>query len=645
MEEKKFQPYVPADKIMPEFTVVSIVLGAILAIVFGGANAYLGLRVGMTVSASIPAAVISMGVIRKILRRDSILENNMVQTIGSAGESVAAGAIFTLPALFMWAKDGLCDVPSLVEIGLIALCGGVLGVLMMIPLRSALIVKEHGVLAYPEGQACAEVLIAGEEGGAKASTVFSGLGIAAVYKFIADGLKIFPSEITYDIAPYKGSGIGIDVLPALAGVGYICGVKVSSYLFAGGVLGWFVIMPLMALFGGDLILFPADKTINELIAAPGGVSNLWSNFLRYIGAGAVACGGVLSLIKSLPLIIRTFKDAMGDYGKGRSSSTLRTEQDISMKVVLLGILIVAMVMWLVPAIPLNLFTALIVIVFGFFFATVSSRMVGLIGSSNNPVSGMAIATLLISTLLLKATGNDGINGMIAAIVIGGIICVIAAIAGDTSQDLKTGFLVGSTPRKQQIGELIGVAVSAVAIGAILYLLSNAWGGYGSNDLPAPQAVLMKMIVEGVMGGNLPWNLVFVGVFIALVVEVLGIPVLPFAIGLYLPIYLSVPMMLGGLLRWYLEKRKYASAKEKDATVQSGVLYSSGLIAGEGIVGILLAVLAVIPMGLNAEGKQLYVSDKINIGEMFSIGNIGGLICFALILLTIYFFATKDSKKK
>ncbi len=645
MEEKKFQPYVPANKVMPEFTVVSIVLGAILAIVFGGANAYLGLRVGMTVSASIPAAVISMGVIRKILRRDSILENNMVQTIGSAGESVAAGAIFTLPALFMWAKDGLCDVPSLVEIGLIALCGGVLGVLMMIPLRSALIVKEHGVLAYPEGQACAEVLIAGEEGGAKASTVFSGLGIAALYKFIADGLKIFPSEITYDIPAYKGSGVGIDVLPALAGVGYICGVKVSSYLFAGGVLGWFVIMPLMALFGGDLILFPADKTINELIASPGGVSNLWGSFLRYIGAGAVACGGVLSLIKSLPLIIRTFKDAMSDYGKGRTASTLRTEQDLSMKVVLLGILIVAVVMWLVPAIPLNLFTALIVIVFGFFFATVSSRMVGLIGSSNNPVSGMAIATLLISTLLLKATGNDGINGMIAAIVIGGVICVIAAIAGDTSQDLKTGFLVGSTPRKQQIGELIGVAVSAVAIGAILYLLSNAWGGYGTEDLPAPQAVLMKMIVEGVMGGNLPWNLVFVGVFIALVVEVLGIPVLPFAIGLYLPIYLSVPMMLGGLLRWYLEKRKYASQKDKDNTVQSGVLYSSGLIAGEGIVGILLAVLAVIPMGLNAEGKTLYFSDKINLSETFSIGSIGGLVCFALILLTIYFFATKDSKKK
>ncbi len=645
MEEKKFQPYVPADKVMPEFTVVSVILGAILAVVFGGANAYLGLRVGMTVSASIPAAVISMGIIRKVLKRDSILENNMVQTIGSAGESVAAGAIFTLPALFMWAKEGLCDVPSLVEIGLIALCGGVLGVLMMIPLRSALIVKEHGVLAYPEGQACAEVLIAGEEGGAKASTVFSGLGIAAVYKFIADGLKVFPSEITYDIPAYKGSGIGIDVLPALAGVGYICGAKVSSYLFAGGLLGWFVIMPLMVLFGSDLILFPVtDMTIGQLVAEEG-VSSLWGNYLRYIGAGAVACGGVLSLVKSLPLIIRTFKDAMGDYAKGRGeASTLRTEQDLPMKAVLLGVLVVAVVLWLVPAIPLNLFTALIVIIFGFFFATVSSRMVGLIGSSNNPVSGMAIATLLISTLLLKATGTDGIEGMTAAIVIGGVICVIAAIAGDTSQDLKTGFLVGATPKKQQIGEIVGVAVSAVAIGAILYLLSMAWGGYGSDALPAPQATLMKMIVEGVMGGNLPWNLVLVGVFIALVVEVLGIPVLPFAIGLYLPIYLSVPMMLGGALRWFLEKRKYDSEKEKDNVVQSGVLYSSGLIAGEGIVGILLAVLAIIPAGMDVEGNALYVSDKIDISGIFSIGQIGGLVVFALLLLTIYRFATKDQKK-
>ena len=311
MEEKKFQPYVPADKVMPEFTVVSVILGALLAIVFGGANAYLGLRVGMTVSASIPAAVISMGVIRKVLKRESILENNMVQTIGSAGESVAAGAIFTLPALFMWAEEGLCEMPSLIEIGLIALCGGVLGVLLMVPLRKALIVQEHGVLAYPEGQACAEVLIAGEEGGAKASTVFTGLGIAAVYKFIADGLKLFPSEVDYAIPAYKGAGVGMDVLPALAGVGYICGPKVSSYLFAGGTTAWFVLMPLMALFGSDLVIYPVqDMTIAELWAEKG-TWGLWSNYVKYIGAGAVATGGILSLVKSLPLIIRTFRDAIG----------------------------------------------------------------------------------------------------------------------------------------------------------------------------------------------------------------------------------------------------------------------------------------------------------------------------------------------
>jgi putative OPT family oligopeptide transporter len=627
VEEKKFQPYIPADKIMPEFTVVSVILGAILAVVFGGANAYLGLRVGMTVSASIPAAVLSMGIIRFILKRDSILENNMVQTIGSAGESVAAGAIFTLPALFMWANEGLCEVPSLIEIGLIALCGGVLGVLFMVPLRSALIVQEHGTLAYPEGQACAEVLIAGEEGGAKASTVFAGLGIAAAYKFVADGLKVFPSEVAYEIPAYKGSGIGVDVLPALAGVGYICGVKVSSYLFAGGVTAWFVLMPLIALFGGDTVMFPADVTVNELLLQ-GGPDAMWSKFIRYIGAGAVLAGGIMSLISSLPLIVRTFKDAIGGYGKN-GKSTLRTEQDLSMQTLLIGILIMAVALWLIPSIPLNLFSAFIVIIFGFFFATVSSRMVGLIGSSNNPVSGMAIATLLIATLLLKATGQNDINGMIAAITIGGVICVIAAISGDTSQDLKTGFLVGATPKKQQIGEIVGVVVSAIAIGAIMYLLSMAWG-YGSNELPAPQAMLMKMVVEGVMGGNLPWTLVFTGVFIAIVVKVLGIPVLPFAIGLYLPIYLSTPIMAGGLLRWFMEKRKYANEKAKNDAVQSGVLYTSGLIAGEGIVGILLAVFAVA--GLN-----------VDVSGVFSIGKIGGLVCFAAILFTIYLFANKGAK--
>lgn len=621
MEEKQFKPYIPANRVMPEFTAVSVVLGALLAVVFGAANAYLGLRVGMTVSASIPAAVISMGIIRKILRRDSILENNMVQTIGSAGESLAAGAIFTLPALFMWANDGLCGKPGLLEIGLIALCGGILGILLMVPLRSALIVQEHGVLTYPEGQACAQVLIAGEEGGAKSATVFAGLGIAAAYKFIADGLKVFPSEVDWTIPAYKGAGFGADVLPALAGVGYICGPRVSSYLLAGGVTAWLVIMPLMALFGSDLVIYPADVTVAELWAE-GGTWGLWGKFVRYIGAGAVAAGGIMSLIKSLPLIVRTFRQAIGGYGKN-TGGTLRTERDLSMRFLLLGVAAVAVFMWLMPVIPVNLLGAAIIVVFGFFFATVSSRMVGLIGSSNNPVSGMAIATLLIATMLLKAVGNTGVSGMIAAITIGAIICIIASIAGDTSQDLKTGFLLGATPRKQQIGELIGCAVSAVAIGAILYLLDAAWG-YGSTELAAPQATLMKLVVEGVMGGNLPWALVFTGVFIAVVVEILGIPVLPFAIGLYLPIHLSVPIMAGGLVRLYLEKRKYASEKAREGCVQSGVLYTSGLIAGEGIVGILLAVFAVV--GLNVD-----ISDKINLG------NLGGLAFFALLLTSILKF--------
>lgn len=610
-------------------TAVSVLLGAVLAIVFGAANAYLGLRVGMTISASIPAAVLSMGLTRFILKRDSILENNMVQTIGSAGESVAAGAIFTLPALFMWAQEGLVAEPSMLEIGLIALFGGVLGILFMIPLRRALIVKEHGVLAYPEGQACAEVLIAGEEGGTKASTVFAGLGIAAFYKFIADGLKWFPSEVHTEVPGYKGAGFGLDILPALAGVGYICGFKVSSYMFAGGVLAWFVIMPMIAVFGGSAVLFPAKVTVTELFAE-GGSFALWSTYIRYIGAGAVLTGGLIGLLESLPLIIRTFHDALGDFGQN-GASTLRTEQNLSMKTLIGGILFIIAALWALPMIPLNAFGALLVAVFGFFFATVSSRMVGLIGSSNNPVSGMAIATLLVSTLLLKNTGNDGAMGMVTAISIGGIICVVAAIAGDISQDLKTGFLVGATPKKQQIGEILGVICSAIAIGSIMYLLNSAWG-YGSAELPAPQAMLMKMVVEGVMLGNLPWNLVLIGVFLSLAMWILGIPVLAVAIGVYLPIHLSAPIMVGGLLRRYMESRNFADAAERTNCVQSGVLYSSGLIAGEGLIGILLAILAVMDLDLD-------MSKTINLG------NVGGLVVFALLVATIYAACQKGRKSR
>ena len=448
MEEKKaFQPYIPASKITPELTVTSIIMGVLLSGIFGAANAYLGLRVGMTVSASIPAAVIAMGVIRVIMRKNSILESNMVQTTGSAGESLAAGAIFTLPALYLWASEGIMEKPGLLEITLIALIGGLLGVFFMIPLRNALIVREHSTLPYPEGHACAEVLLAGEEGGSNASTVFAGMGFAAAVKFIIDGLKLVPGEVSLEgsAKTYPGA-IGTQIYPAVMSVGYICGPRISSYMFAGGVLSWCVLIPIIVIFGSDLTLYPGTSPIGEIFAS-GGAGDIWGTYVRYIGAGALAAGGIISLAKSLPLIVRTFADAVKGFGKGAAGDTsARTSQDISMKIVLIVILALTLAVWLIPAIPVSLIGAIIGVIFGFFFATVSSRMVGLVGSSNNPVSGMAIATLLIATLILKLTGEAGASGMQAAIAIGSIICIVSAIAGDTSQDLKTGFLLGATPK-------------------------------------------------------------------------------------------------------------------------------------------------------------------------------------------------------
>ncbi len=624
---KEFKPYVPAEKITPEITVTSMVMGIILAVVFGAANAYLGLRVGMTVSASIPAAVIAMGVIRVIMRKNSILESNIVQTIGSAGESLAAGAIFTMPALFLWAAEGKMDKPGIVSITLIALLGGCLGVFFMIPLRNALIVKEHGILPYPEGTACAEVLLAGEEGGANASTVFAGMGFAAVFKFIIDGLKAVPGEISAHVKGFAGE-IGTQIYPAVMSVGYICGARISSYMFAGGVLSWLVIIPLVVLFGENITLYPGTAPIGEMYAA-GGASAIWSSYIRYIGAGALACGGIISLIKSLPLIVQTFKGAMKSMSGAKNLSTARTAQDLNMKIVIVAIAILTLLVWLVPAIPVSLIGAIIVVLFGFFFATVSSRMVGLVGSSNNPVSGMAIATLLITTLILKATGKVGIDGMISAIAIGSIICIVAAIAGDTSQDLKTGYLLGATPKKQQIGEHAAVIVAAFAIGGTLYLLDSAWG-FGSQELAAPQATLMKLIIEGVMEGNLPWALVFVGVFIAIVVEVVGIPVLPFAIGVYLPVQLNACIMVGGLIRLAMDKLN-RDEEEKKAIVNDGVLFCSGMIAGEGLVGILLALLAVFGVD-----KLVDISGILGLSPVAS--SIGSLILFAIIIFTVLKFS-------
>ena len=625
MENKEFKPYVPADKVTPEFTATSIIIGVLLAIIFGAANAYLGLRVGMTVSASIPAAVISMGVIRVIMKKDSILESNMVQTIGSAGESLAAGAIFTLPALFLWANEGKTEAPNLLTISLIALGGGVLGVLFMIPLRNALIVKEHGVLPYPEGTACAEVLLAGEEGGTSAKTVFAGMGLSAVFKFITDGLKVVPGVVTVPIRSLR-TAFSAEVYPALLGVGYICGIKIASYMFAGALLGWFVLIPAITIFGGPTTMYPGDVPIAQMYAE-GGADAIWGSYIRYIGAGAVAAGGIISLIKSLPLIVSTFKDSLKGLKGGTKAGSLRTEQDLDMRLVLGGSLVLILVIWLLPAIPVSLIGALLVVVFGFFFATVSSRMVGLVGSSNNPVSGMAIATLLFSTLVLKVTGNTGVSGMIGAIAIGSVICIVAAMAGDTSQDLKTGYILGATPKKQQIGELLGAVVAAFTIGGVLLLLNSAWG-FGTTELAAPQATLMKMITEGVMNGNLPWPLVLIGIFAAIVVEILGIPVLPVAIGLYLPLELSATIMIGGVIRWIVDKK----SADKNGEASGGVLFCSGLIAGEGLVGILLAILAVVG-----------VSSKFDLSSSVNTGRIGGIVLLAIMIACVFIFAMPKKK--
>jgi putative OPT family oligopeptide transporter len=450
----------------------------------------------------------------------------------------------------------------------------------MIPLRNVLIVKEHYKLPYPEGTACAKVLMAGEDNKSDALLVFAGLGLSAIYKFVADGLKIFSSSVNYEIKKLKGAAFGMDILPALFSVGYICGTKIAGYMFAGGVIVWLGIMPLISTFGEEYILYPGTKIIGSMSS-----NEIWSSYIRYIGAGAVAAAGILSLIKTLPVIITSFgKVIVETKGKNVYNEENRTSKSLGRKSIWTGIIIISLFLWLSPIVPINIIGTILIVVFGFFFATVSSRMVGLVGSSNNPVSGMAIATLILTAIVYKGSGMSVKESLTGTIVVGSIICIIAAIAGDTSQDLKTGYILGATPMKQQIGEIVGVVVSSIAISGVLYLLNSAWG-FGSVELPAPQANLMKIVVEGVMEGDLPWNLIMIGAAIAVGIEFLGVPSLPVAVGMYLPIHLSSAIMLGGFIRYLVEK----FAKN---IVDKGILFSSGMIAGEGLIGIILAILEV-----------------------------------------------------
>lgn len=592
-EGQTYVPYIPSDRIMPEFTVLSIILGILLSIVFGAANAYLGLRVGMTISASIPAAVISMAIVRVILRRKSILENNMVQTIASAGEALAAGAIFTLPALFLWGET-----PSVVTMGLVTFLGGALGVFFMIPIRRYLIIQEHGKLPYPEGAACAEVLVAGEEGGVGAKYVFLGGLIGLVYKLAGDGFKLFPTEIEWEIGGFKNAAVGIDAYPALLGVGFIIGPTISAYMLAGAILGWLCFIPMISFFGQQFngAIFPGVDPLSNM-----DYWSIWSNYIRYIGAGAVATGGIISLIKAIPTIVSSFREAIKGFKIKSTGSKDRIDNDIPAVWIIAAVVVIIILLAALPQIPVGILGAVLIAIFGFFFVTVSSRIVGLIGSSSNPVSGMTIATLLITTVIMKAAGYDKAGGgMVAALLVGAVICTASAIAGDISQDLKTGYLVGATPRKQQIGEIIGVIASAVAIGFIMIMLNEAYQ-FGSKELGAPQATLMKMVIEGIMGGNLPWTLVFMGVASSIMFELFGVASLPVAIGLYLPIHVSTPIMVGGIVRGILDKKEKNEDKLKEK-VETGVLYSSGLIAGEGLMGIILAAFAVAKIKFPTPGE-------------------------------------------
>ena len=562
-----------------EFTLTALVLGVMLAVVFGAANAYLGLRVGLTVSASVPAAVISMGVLRFVLRRDSILENNIVQTIGSAGESLAAGAIFTLPALYLWAEERPAEfsAPELLSVTLIALAGGILGVLLMVPLRRPLIVEDK-TLKYPEGCACADVLRAGEAGARHAKNVFAGLGVAAAVKFVTGWLKWIPENVLIPVRALRGA-VGFDFSPALLGVGYIVGPKVSSLLFAGGVFGWMVLIPILSL------VMPEAGAMWDA----GNVKGIWSGYVRYVGAGAIAMGGFISLAKSAPVFLKAFRRRTGEDGRKEADRGEDAGRDLPMKAVFAAVACVTAFIWAVPAVPVSLLGAVLIALFGFFFAAVSARMVGFVGSSNNPVSGMTIATLVVATLVLREAGGTGAAGMVAAIAIGSVVCIVAAIAGDTAQDLKTGRILGATPWKQQLGELVGVVASALAIGGVLMLLHRAWG-FGSDAISAPQATLMKVIVEGMMDGGLPWGLLAVGASLAVLLAAFRVSVMPVAIGIYLPIGLGVTMFVGGMIRFAVDRIHGASPAEGSDT---GTLFSAGLVAGEGLCGIILALLSLI----------------------------------------------------
>lgn len=710
MTKKTFQSFIPSDRVIPEFSFLPILLGSVLGIVFGASSLYLALKVGMTVSASIPVAVLSITLFRGLskvlgLRNTTILENNITQATGSAGESIAFGVAVTMPALLILGYD-----MELSRIMLVAILGGLLGVLMMIPLRYGLIVKAHGELAFPEGTACAEVLMAGEKGGTSAKTVFTGFFLGLFYKFSNAGLKLFKEVPEKAFGFFKGASAAIEVSPELLGVGYIIGPRIACIMLGGGILASWVLIPMIKLFGEGLTapLYPATELISKM-----SLHEIWRSYVLYIGAGAVAAGGIISLIENIPTIIHgAIAGIKGISGsKAKSETTERTERDLPFGLVLLGVLGIIFAIWIAPSLHMNLLGALLIVVFGFLFVTVSSRLTGEIGSSSNPISGMTVATLLLTCLVFVLIGWVGPEYRVTALSVAAIVCVAASNGGTTSQDLKTGFLLGGTPKYQQIGILVGAVTSALVIGVTLKVLNEASTIYSKTAVPAgtvvenvntlseegsapgdpntyrvlrlmetpasgplaklnpgkylvdqegtvqylvdpgingllskrddgsavpkyeaPKAQLMSLIIDGILTQKLPWGLVLLGVSIALVLELCGISSLPFAVGVYLPLSASTPIFAGGMMRWLTEKiqvwrKNRLSDEEKESG--PGILFSSGLIAGGSIAGILLAFLNLKESAMKQLnwGQYFAVSQESNLLPLLVFGG----LCLVLLV--------------
>ena len=664
---QEFRPYIPAEKEIPEFTPKAILLGVFFGILFGAATVYLALRAGLTVSASVPIAVLAIAVFKKI-GKSTILENNIVQTIGSAGESVAAGAVFTVPALLF--LSGGEDYFKYLQISILAIFGGILGVLFMIPLRRALIVKEHGKLPYPEGVACADVLIAGEKGGNLAKMVFAGVGVSLLYKALYGVLGFWQEAPIWfrtkkDSPTYPAATLDVAVTPEYLGLGYIIGPRIASELFSGGLLSWMALIPLIAIFVPETRVIADLKNLgftDAWMASNSYANWIYRAYIRYIGAGAVACAGVMTLIKTLPTIVSAFRESVKSFkgGRGGAPATKRTDRDLGMGIVLIGSLVIVLILAVLPnfphgPFPQSLLMSLLIVVFGFFFVTVSSRIVGIIGTSSNPISGMTIATLMMTCVVFVVIGWKGDVYQAVALCVGAIVCIAAANAGATSQDLKTGYIVGATPRYQQLGFIIGVVTSSLVIAITLFVLDQTYKGseahgIGGPSLPAPQATLMATIIKGLLAQNLPWAPVIVGIFLAFMAQLAGAHALSWAVGAYLPVSTTAPIWIGGMVKGLVDgmRKKKEGAVKEESELSSGMLYATGLVAGGSLGGVLIAFVAFFgDRVLKMESPTLL--EKLDLGAKFfpeiKNGIVSGGILSGIVFAGLCILLLKNAQKK